>query len=369
VKSVEAYDVARANLRYLPALRHTAAELISGKQFILGDEVRRFEVDFAAYCGATYCIGVGNGLDALTLALEAAGVQPGDEVLVPAFTFLATWSAVSLLGAHPVPVDVTEDGLIDSGQIAAAITPQTRAIIPVHLYGRLCDMTAIVAIAERFGLPIVEDAAQAHGAQRHDTRAGAFGQAAAFSFYPTKNLGAFGDGGAVCTSDAKMAERLRQLRNYGSTIKYRHDLLGRNSRLDELQAALLSVKLPDLDAANARRRVVASRYLRALEGMPRIACPAPGGADMVWHQFVLRTVERDYLQAHLAASGVQTMVHYPIAPFDQPCYAGLYDRARYPVAASLAAIVLSLPMGDYLSDEEVATVESAFESLPLLLNA
>ena len=369
MKRVEAYDVARANERYRPALRQVAADIVAGKQFILGDEVRRFETGFATYCGAAHCIGVGNGLDALTLALQAAGVQPGDEVLVPAFTFLATWSAVSLLGAHPVPVDVRHDGLIDPDQITAAITPRTRVIIPVHLYGRLADMEAITAIAERFGLLVIEDAAQAHGAERNGIRAGAFGTAAAFSFYPTKNLGAFGDGGAICINDAQMADKLRQLRNYGSTVKYRHDLLGRNSRLDELQAALLSVKLPDLDAANARRRAVATHYLRALQGHPGIASPASAGLDMVWHQFVLRTKDRDRLQADLAATGVQTMVHYPIAPFDQPCYVGQYDRARYPVAAELAATVLSLPMGDYLSPDEVAHVTSALEHLPELLDA
>jgi dTDP-4-amino-4,6-dideoxygalactose transaminase len=357
---VAAYDAVRANARYTPALHAAARDVLEGGQFILGAHLARFEQAFAAYCGVAHCVGVGNGLDALTLALRAAGVQPGDEVLVPAFTFIATWSAVSLAGARPVPVDVTLDGLLDPGGIAPAVTARTRAIIPVHLYGRLADMDAIGAEARRFGLTVIEDAAQAHGAETGGVRAGGFGTAGAFSFYPTKNLGALGDAGAVCTNDAALAERLRQLRNYGSTVKYRHDVLGSNSRLDDLQAALLMVKLAELDAANQRRRRIASQYLGALHDLSGIGCPALGGGDMVWHHFVVRCVARDHIQARLREHGVQTAIHYPVAPFDQPCYAGQYDGERFPVARALARSVLSLPMADYLSADEVRCVIEAF---------
>lgn len=360
---IAAYDVVRVNACHRHALMAAAAATMDGGELIGGEPLRAFEQAFAAYCGVGHCVGVGNGLDALALALRALGVGAGDEVIVPAFTFVATWFSVSQLGARPVPVDVGDDGTINPHGIAPAITARTRAVVPVHLFGRLADMGAVLAAAG--GIPVVEDAAQAHGASVGGRRAGALGVLAAFSFYPTKNLGALGDGGAVTTDDPALARLVRRLSNYGSDRKYRHEALGQNSRLDTVQAGFLAAKLPDLDAANARRRHVAVRYRAGLEGTPGLACPATGGEDMVWHQFVVRTAERDRLQADLAQDGIGTTIHYPTAPFDQPCYAGGYDRARYPVASRLAATVLSLPMADYLADDEVAAViQSVRAALP-----
>jgi dTDP-4-amino-4,6-dideoxygalactose transaminase len=351
---IAGYDMLRANAPYRAAFIAATESVLDSGQLILGNRLEAFEREFSTYSGTVHCVGTGNGLDALTFALQATGIKPDDEIIVPAFTFIASWLSVVYAGARPVPVDVTGDGLLDPALLAAAITPRTRAIVPVHLFGALADMDAILDIAARFGLQVVEDAAQAHGAERSGKRAGSFGIASAFSFYPTKNLGCLGDGGAVCTNDATVATRVRQLRNYGSDRKYRHEILGQNSRLDELQAAYLSVKLPDLDNVNDRRRRIARRYRDALSAagssdieLPR-ACPSS-----VWHQFVVRTTDRTRLQELLAERGVGTTIHYPVAPFDQPCFAGQYDRTQFPVATRLAETVLSLPMGDYLSDDEV----------------
>lgn len=360
---IPAYDVTRANAPYKADLHKAALSVLEGGALIMGTHLEQFERNFAHYCGTSYCIGVGNGLDALKLALYAAGVRAGDEVLVPAFTFIATWSAVSLLGAKPVPVDVTSEGLINPDLISAAITPRTRAIVPVHLYGRLADMSAILALAEHFGLVVIEDAAQAHGARRNGQRAGSFGQASAFSFYPTKNLGAFGDGGAICTNDADMAYACYQLRNYGSTVKYYHDSIGWNTRLDDLQAALLDIKLADLDASNIRRTQVAQYYHSFLSCFQELQCPNMGDVDMVWHHFVLLTEKRKYLQESLLNLGVYTGVHYPVAPFDQPCYKNTYNRDQYPQAITLSNTVLSLPMGDYLQDNELQYITSAIRKV------
>jgi dTDP-3-amino-3,4,6-trideoxy-alpha-D-glucose transaminase len=354
--TIPCYDVARANAPHRANLLAEIAAVLDDGALILGPRLDAFEAQFAAYCGSGHCIGVGNGLDALSLALQAVGVGPGDEVIVPAFTFIATWFSVSGLGARPVPVDVLDDGLIDPPGIAAAITRRTRAIVPVHLFGRLADMDAILQVAGAAGLPVIEDAAQAHGAMRGGRRAGSFGALAAFSFYPTKNLGALGDGGAVCTDDPALASRIRRLRNYGSTRKYHHDLVGRNSRLDDVQAAILTAKLPHLDAANRRRRAIAGRYREALHDAPGIALPPPGDDAMVWHQFVIRSARRDALAEALARQGIGAAIHYPAAPFDQPCCAGQHDRARFPMSCRLADTVLSLPMADYLSDAEVERV-------------
>jgi dTDP-4-amino-4,6-dideoxygalactose transaminase len=337
-------------------------DVLDEGHLIAGPGLEAFETAFAAYCDVPHCVGVGNGLDGLALALLAVGVKPGDEVIVPAFTFIATWFAVSIIGAVPLPVDVGIGGNIDVGRIESAITSRTRAIVPVHLFGRLADMEPLLALASAHRLLVVEDAAQAHGAAQDGRRAGGFGDAAAFSFYPTKNLGAIGDGGAVCTRDPDVATALRKLRNYGSVTKYQHEVIGRNSRLDPLQAAYLGIKLPHLDRANARRRAIARRYLTALASIAPddVASPLDALEASVWHLFVIRSDRRDALQASLARCGVETMVHYPIAPFDQPCYAGRYDPRMFPIARELSRTVLSLPMADYLSD---ANVDHVIEAL------
>ena len=354
---VPAYDVVRAHAPYRVALAAATEAVLDSGQLIMGPHLDQFEEAFARYCGTSHCIGVANGLDALALALKALGIGEGDEVLVPAFTFIATWFSVLQAGARPVAVDVRLDGLIDPDLITAAITPRTRAIVPVHLFGALADMEAILAIAGRFGIQVGEDAAQAHGAERGEKRAGSFGVAAAFSFYPTKNLGALCDGGAVCTSDSLLAARIRKLRNYGSDQKYRHEIVGQNSRLDELQAAYLSTKLPHLNVANGRRRKIAQRYSSVLSAASLEALLLPQNClSSVWHQYVIRTRNRNRLQASLTQAGVGTTIHYPVTPLDQPCFAGQYDRTQFPVATQLAETVLSLPMGDYLSDDEVEYV-------------
>lgn len=323
--------------------------------FVLGREVEAFEEAFARYCCAPHCVGVGNGLDALTLVLRAWDIGAGDEVIVPSNTYIATWLAVSIAGARPVPVEPDPATFnIDPGRIEAAITPRTRAILPVHLYGQAADMTAIREIGSRHGLKILEDAAQAAGARHRGARAGALADAAGFSFYPGKNLGAFGDGGAVVTADAKLAARVRLLRNYGSAEKYRNVEKGVNSRLDELQAALLQPRLLVLDEWNARRSRFAQRYLEGLAGSA-LRLPAVGsGNEHTWHLFVVRSRQRKALQERLAAHGVQTLIHYPVPPHLQPAYADLgFARGAFPVSEAMHDEVLSLPMGPHLADAQL----------------
>lgn len=336
-----------------------SARVLGGGWYVLGEEVARFEAAWAAYTGAAHCVGVASGLDALHLALVGMGVGRGDEVIVPSNTYIATWLAVSRAGAIPVPVEPDPaTSNIDPARIEAAITLRTRAILPVHLYGLAADMSAIRDIAERFGLLVLEDAAQAHGARHRGTPAGSLGDAAAWSFYPSKNLGAFGDGGAVTTDDPALAERLRSLRNYGSTAKYVNRERGFNSRLDELQAALLGEKLAVLDGWNERRRAVAARYLRGLAGLP-LALPADG-AGHVWHVFAVHTPARDALAAHLAERGVGSLVHYPIPPHLQQAYRDLgMGEGDLPVAERLARETLSLPMGPHLAAAEADLVVGA----------
>lgn len=314
---------------------------------ILGPELEAFEAEFAAYCGVSHAIGVGNGLDALTLALRAAGVGPGDEVIVPAHTFAATWMAVDAVGARPVAIESDpETYTVDAQAISAAITSRTRAVIPVSLYGHPVDMAPIMSLADRHGLFVLEDAAQSHGALDHGRRTGSLAHATAFSFYPTKNLGALGDAGAVTTADPALAERLRMLRNYGSREKYVHEEPGVNSRLDELQAAFLRVGLADLDAATVARRERADRYRRGLEGFASIRVPREAAwARHVYHLFVVRTAERDALQARLQGAGVPTLIHYPNPCHLQPAFARHgYRAGQLPVAERLASEVLSLPL-------------------------
>lgn len=333
-------------------LDEAARRVMQSGQFILGNEVKAFEEEFAEYCEAKYCVGVGNGLDALHLILRAAGIGEGDEVIVPANTYIATWLAVSYAGARPVPVEPDERTYnLDPARIEDAISSRTKAIIPVHLYGQPADMDPINEIAERYGLKVIEDAAQAHGARYHGRRVGGLGFAAGFSFYPGKNLGAMGDAGAVVTNDAALAENIRMLRNYGSQDKYYNLEKGYNSRLDELQAALLRVKLKSLDEWNERRKQVAASYLQMLEGIADLTLPwVPADTDAVWHLFVLRTRNRQALQEHLGEAGIGTLIHYPVPAHLQAAYAELgYQQGSFPISEKLANEVVSLPMGPHLS--------------------
>lgn len=329
--------------------------------YIGGPELDAFEADFARYCESRHAIGTGNGLEALRLVLEHWGIGPGDEVIVPAHTYIATWLAVSQVGATPVPVEGAP-GLftIDPAAAAAAVTPRTRAIIPVHLYGQPADMDPILDLARRHGLKVLEDAAQAQGARYRGKRIGAHGDAVAWSFYPGKNLGAFGDAGAVTTDDPALAEGVRMLGNYGSKVKYDHQAKGGNSRLDPVQAALLAVKLRVLDDWNDRRRAIAALYAQELAGLPLALPQVPDWAEPVWHLYVTRSPDRAALADHLAKAGVATVMHYPKACFDQPAYAEFAARAgEWPEARAIAAEVLSLPIGPHLSLDQAAEVARA----------
>jgi dTDP-4-amino-4,6-dideoxygalactose transaminase len=344
---IEFLNLKCVNAPHEAAIRAGIDRVLASGWYLLGAEVEAFEREFAQYCGAAHCIGVANGLDALHLVLRAWGIGPGDEVIVPAATFIATWLAVSQAGATPVPVECDPaTNNLDPCRIEAAITPRTRAIMPVHLYGQPADMGPINAIARRHGLRVVEDAAQAHGATVQGRRAGSLGDAAAFSFYPGKNLGALGDGGAITTNDDALAATLRKLRNYGSSVKYRHDLAGVNSRLDEIQAAVLRAKLPHLDAENAHRAGIAQQYLAGLKDCGLTLPQVAPGLQSSWHLFVVRHPQRDRLAALLAQAGVQTLIHYPTASHLQPASAHLgLGPGSLPIAEAMHAQVLSLPIG------------------------
>ena len=326
--------------------------------YVLGKEVEAFESEFAVYCELKYCVGVGNGLEALHLILRAMDIGQGDEVIVPSNTYIATWLAVSYAGATPVPVEPDiKTHNIDPALIEAAITLRTKAILAVHLYGQPADMDAINEIAKVRGLKIIEDCAQAHGARYKGRRTGSLGDAAGFSFYPGKNLGALGDGGAVTTNNAELAERIRTLRNYGSRVKYHNEEKGYNSRLDELQAALLRVKLKYLDEWNARRAKLAAVYQELLSGSDVVAQSVPAWADPAWHLFIIRNKYRDQLQQHLAEAGVGSMIHYPIPPHLQPAYRELNLKAgAFPIAEAMSQDLLSLPIGPHMTKEDVKTV-------------
>lgn len=336
-------------------LEAAVKRVITSNRFLLGEELAAFEQEFAAYSGVKHAIGVGNGLDALHLILRALGIGKGDEVLVPANTFIATWLAVSYAGAIPVGVDIHPASYnMDINQIEAAITPRTRAIMPVHLYGQPAQMEEIQAIAQKHQLLVIEDAAQAHGARYKNRRAGGLGVAAGFSFYPGKNLGAFGDGGAITTNDEALARKMRKLRNYGSEIKYQHDEAGFNSRLDEIQAAILRVKLKHLDAWNEKRRAIADAYADGLRSGEFVLPETMTHAESVWHLFVIRSQHRDALQSHLKAHGIETLVHYPKAPYLQPAYAHLHiKRGRFPVTEKVQEEILSLPMHPAMTSTEL----------------
>lgn len=355
-------DLKAINLRDEHGFREALDRVLESGWLILGNEVASFEKAFAAYCGSAYAVGVGNGLEALHLVLRAWGVGAGDEVIVPSNTYIATWLAVSYAGATVVPVEPVEATYnIDPAGIEAAITPRTKAIVAVHLYGQMADMDAIRAIAAKHDLKLLEDAAQAHGARWNGHRAGTTGDAAGFSFYPGKNLGALGDAGAVTTSDTELAHRLEMLRNYGSQRKYENEIIGFNSRLDELQAAFLQVKLAKLDCDNARRKAIAARYNSALAGLSKLRLPqVANGADPVWHLYVVRSPERDALQQFLTRQGIGTLIHYPIPPHLQTAYVSLgYKHGDFPISEAIHSQVLSLPIGPTMSDAEVELVVDA----------
>ncbi len=327
--------------------------------FILGREVEEFEKEFARYCGVEHCVGVSNGLDALHLMVRALSIGPGDEVIVPSHTYIATWLAVSMCGATPVPVEVDEATFnLDPTLVERAVTPRTKAVMPVHLYGQPADMGGLTQIAARHGLRVLEDVAQGHGARYRERRVGAWSDAAGFSFYPGKNLGAYGDGGAVTTRDAALADKIRELRNYGSRVKYYHESQGWNARLDELQAAFLRVKLAHLDAWNERRRGLAKVYLEQLAGVANLVLPtvSPNVAP-VWHLFVVRHPERDRIREALTKANIETVLHYPVPPHLSDAYrqAG-FARGSFPVAERISDQVLSLPMGPHLTSEQQALV-------------
>lgn len=347
-------DLTAAHLELQEGLDNAFRRVLASSWFILGKELKSFEEEFAACCGAKHCVGVGNGLDALTLILRAMDIGPGDEVIVPAGTFIATWLAVSQAGAVPVPVDQDEKTFnIDTSLIEKAVTKKTKAVMPVHLYGKMAEMDSINRIAEKYGLKVIEDAAQAHGACYRGKRAGTLGDAAGFSFYPGKNLGALGDGGAVVTNDDGIAAKARLLRNYGSKEKYQHEEKGVNSRLDELQAAFLRVKLENLEEWNERRRMLAMRYRETLSRIPGLILPeAEDGESHVWHLYVVRHPERDAVRARLEKAGIETLVHYPVPPHLSPAYSGKFQKGDFPVAERLAKEVISLPMGPHFDPDK-----------------
>ncbi len=340
-------------------LNLACSRVMKSGAYVLGEELKAFETEWAEYCGVRHCVGVGNGLDALHLTLRAMGIGPGDEVIVPSSTYIATWLAVSNCGATPVPVEPQPlTCTLDPARIEAAITPRTRAIMPVHLYGMPADMSAILAVARRHGLSVVEDAAQAHGATFKGQKCGSLGDAAGFSFYPTKNLGAMGDAGAMTTDSDEIASRVRVLRNYGSRIKYMNEAKGWNSRLDPLQAALLRVKLRYLDKWNSRRRDWARQYFAELSGTLGLCLPVvPESSEPAWHLFVVRHPRRDELRAALDAEGVETLMHYPIPPHLSEAYAEMgYGLGSLPLAEEISRSVLSLPMGPHLTRDDLSVV-------------
>lgn len=345
-------DVKATYLELRSELDEAWQRVMESGHYVLGPELQAFEEEFASYCGTAHCVGVGNGMDGLELVLRAWEIGSGDEVIVPANTYIASWLAVSATGAVPVPVEPdAATSNIDPGRIADAITPRTKAIMPVHLYGQCAEMDGVNEVAARLRMKVVEDAAQAHGAALAGRRAGSLGDAGVFSFYPTKNLGAVGDGGAVTTDDPALADRLRLLRNYGSPARGVNDLRGRNSRLDEIQAALLRVRLRHLDDFNARRAATAMRYMEEMSDIDELRLPSVAvGSDPAWHQFVVHHPERDALQAGLSEAGVATLVFYPTPPHLSRAYADCgIGEGGLPIAEELARTTLALPIGPHVT--------------------
>lgn len=357
--SIPFLDLKTINLNQKTELMAAFERVLDSGWYILGKEVELFEQEFAKYCGVKHAIGVSNGLDALHLILRAYGVGAGDEVIVPSNTYIATWLAATYAGAKPVPVEPVEATYnLDPEKIEAAITAKTKAIIVVHLYGQAAEMDRINAIACRYGLKVIEDGAQAHGAKCNGIRTGALGDAAGFSFYPGKNLGALGDAGAVTTNDSELAQKVRTLLNYGSQKKYHNIVQGFNCRLDELQAAFLRVKLLKLNEDNNRRTEIAQRYTKAFSGIAEMVLPVVAeSCSSVWHVYVVRIKNREAFQAYLTSKGVGTVIHYPIPPHLQPAYAELaFGAGDFPISESIHNEVISLPMGPSMRDEQVDEV-------------
>lgn len=352
-------DLRAAYLELRPEIDAAIARVLDGGWYILGPEAEAFEAEWAEYCAASHAVGVGNGLDALSLALRALEIGPGDEVIVPSNTYIATWLAVTAVGATPVPVEpdlATYN--IDPALIPAAITPRTKALLPVHLYGQPAELDSILAIARTQNLAVVEDAAQAHGARYKGRRIGAHGDVVCWSFYPGKNLGALGDAGAITTNRADLADRIRLLRNYGSREKYVNEVQGVNSRLDPIQAAVLRVKLQALDDWNHRRCCIAALYSQELAGTSLTTPHVPSWAEPVWHLYVVRSTERQVLHSKLSESEIGSLIHYPIPPHRQPAYSS-YGIDSLPLAEQLAEQVLSLPIGPHLTRDQVQAAASS----------
>jgi len=339
-----------------PDLSEAVSKVIESNGYILGPDVKAFEEEFAAWSGCKEAIGVASGLDALKLSLRALGVGPGDNVITAANTFIATTLAISSIGATPVLVEMDPTSFnLDPSLLAAAITPRTKAILPVHLYGQPADMQPIIEVAEKHGLPVMEDASQAHGAEYKGKRVGSLGEVAGFSLYPGKNLGAYGDGGVITTQNSELAETLRTMRNYGSSEKYRHDLLGENSRLDSLQAAILRLKLPHMDRWNQQRAQNADAYRERLHGVGDLQLPQVSpDCRHVYHLFVIRTSHRDELMKYLQANGVGCIIHYPIPIHLQPAYKEHHwQEGDFPITETCAKEILSLPMFPELAVEQI----------------
>jgi dTDP-4-amino-4,6-dideoxygalactose transaminase len=340
------------------------ARVTASGWYIGGPEVDRFEEEWADYCGADHCVGVANGFDALHLSLRALGIGPGDEVILASNSYIATVLAVSIVGATPVMVEPDPATYnLDASRVESAINSQTRALLPTHLYGQPADLDPLLEIARVHGLRLIEDAAQAHGATYKNRRVGSHGDIVAWSFYPTKNLGAMGDGGAITTDNPELARNVRLMGNYGFSQRYVAETKGVNSRLDPLQAAILRVKLQRLDEWNARRRSIAASYREHISGATLRLPYVPAWADPVWHLYVIQSVNRDRLAADLAEAGIQTMVHYPIPPHLQRAYANLgYRAGTFPLAEELATSVLSLPIGPHLSTDDAARIARVTKS-------
>jgi dTDP-4-amino-4,6-dideoxygalactose transaminase len=361
-------DIKEQNRRIWPELQQAINGVVEQAQFILGPAVERFEKAFAQYLGRKHCVGLNNGTSALHMALQACDVGPGDEVITTPHTWISTSWAVSYVGAKPVYVDIDPATYnINPALIERAITPRTKAILPVHLYGQACDMDALCRIAEKHNLVLIEDAAQAHGAMYNGRRIGSFGRIACFSFYPGKNLGAFGEGGAVATDDEQLAKRIRQLRDHAQAGRHHHVELGHNTRMEGIQGAVLEVKLRHLDEWNAARMKLAARYHGLLAGVPGIQLPAaPEQGRHVWHLFVVlvRGMDRDVLQKQLAERGVSTGVHYPTPVPLQPAYAYLgHKPGDFPVAEDVMRRCLSLPMCAEMAEEQVDWTVAAIKDV------